>query len=338
MEQDSRIWDTLLDLVHKKRNIFLLGPGGFGKSHTIRRLSIFLAESNWLVASTALTGIAAINNSVTDTDNPIYGTTLHRWSGIGNKFNLERSEIVRLVASNKDARTNWLLTDILIIDEVSMMGKDLLETVDAIGRKIRESNEPFGGLQVIFSGDFLQLPPVKEDWVFKSSVFEKLDLAPVLFSKPMRYTDEAYVQLLLRMREGYTTAEDHEFLQSRVKAYEDYITAKDSTSILTVQPTRLYSTRKDVNEYNICELKKLKTQSFNCIATDVVLMKRGAGKRDEEYLLKSLDDLIPAEIELKVGAQVMLRTNNWISEGYGNGSRGRYSNRVFEIWQYDARQ
>lgn len=321
MDQDPRIWDTLLDLVHKKRNIFLLGPGGFGKSHTIRRLSSFLTEACWNVASTALTGIAAINNSVTDTEEPIYGTTLHRWSGIGSRFNMDRADIVRLAASNKDTRTNWMLTDILIIDEISMMGRDLLETVDAIGKKIRESNLPFGGLQVIFSGDFLQLPPVKDEWVFNSPLFERFDLAPILFSVPMRYTDENYVKLLLRMREGYTTVEDHRFLQSRVDAYSRYIATKDS-NILAVQPTRLYSTRKDVGEFNICELKKLKTRTFKFVATDVVLMKKGATQRDQEYLLKSLEDLIPEEIELKVGAQVMLRTNNWIGDGYGNGSRG----------------
>jgi len=105
--------------------------------------------------------------------------------------------------------------NLLIIDEVSMLSADLLDKLDFIGRKIRRENtKPFGGLQIVFSGDFLQLAPVKAKWVFQSIVWKEFSetLQPVILEEPKRYDDIEWFERLLRFRKANHNVEDIKFL------------------------------------------------------------------------------------------------------------------------------
>jgi ATP-dependent DNA helicase PIF1 len=114
------------------------------------------------VAVTASTGLAACN---------IGGVTLHSFSGIG----LGREsvpDLVRRIKKNIKAKTRWLRTKVLIVDEISMVDADLFDKLEGIARSIRSNGQPFGGIQLIITGDFFQLPPVPDNGKVAKFAFE----------------------------------------------------------------------------------------------------------------------------------------------------------------------
>ena len=136
-------------------NIFITGPGGTGKSVLIKKIQQHAQEEQGKTVSVcALTGCAAI---LLDCG----ARTVHSWAGIGIA-NGDNTAIINRVMKSSFKKRAWYETDILIVDEVSMMSQKMFELLDALGRNIRKSKSylPFGGIQVIFSGDFYQLPPV----------------------------------------------------------------------------------------------------------------------------------------------------------------------------------
>ena len=147
-----------------EENLLITGPGGTGKTYAITQIYVNAMLNQKRIAVTALTGVAAV---LLDCN----ATTIHSWAGIGtcNKTDLQ---IINKVYRSKFYRHNWENTDILIIDEVSMMSNRMFELLNKLGQRIRMNKKPFGGIQVIFSGDFFQLPPVKETiFCFESKIF-----------------------------------------------------------------------------------------------------------------------------------------------------------------------
>ena len=139
------------------RNMFLTGPGGTGKTALIKKMVELCKENERKVQVCALTGCAAVLLNC-------QAKTVHSWAGIG-LANGPPDLIVKRVATNKYKAANWKKIDVLIIDEVSMMSQKIFEILDGIGRSVRKMNShlPFGGIQVVFSGDFYQLPPVMRE-------------------------------------------------------------------------------------------------------------------------------------------------------------------------------
>ena len=137
-------------------NIFLTGPGGSGKSYLIRTIVDECKKSERNVQVCAMTGCAAILLNCG-------AKTLHSWGGFG-LGNGDIKTVVKRVTGNKYKKKPWKDVDVLIIDEVSMLSKKLLTCIDYIARISRNKRDiPFGGIQVILSGDFYQLPPVGDD-------------------------------------------------------------------------------------------------------------------------------------------------------------------------------
>ena len=134
------------------KNVFITGPGGSGKSALIRKIYIHSYNINKSIRVTALTGCAAILLNCK-------ATTLHSWAGIGLGIGSQDS-IIQKIKRNKFAYAIWKATDILVVDEVSMLSRKLFDLLNAIGKSLRKNNKPFGGIQLLFSGDFYQLPPV----------------------------------------------------------------------------------------------------------------------------------------------------------------------------------
>jgi len=148
----------VLDLVVEKSNsVFFTGSAGTGKSVLLREIIHALKKKHLResdrVAVTASTGLAACN---------IGGVTLHSFAGIG----LGREEVpalVKKIRKNQKARQRWMRTKILIIDEISMVDGELFDKLEEIARTIKNNGRPFGGIQIVITGDFFQLPPVPDD-------------------------------------------------------------------------------------------------------------------------------------------------------------------------------
>lgn len=287
-------YNELLNAVKSGNNVLLHSPAGFGKTTLTKRLVQELRHEGWTCAVTALTGIAALN---------LGGSTLHSWAGIGLGKE-DASRLAAKVGKSGPAAKRWLMTKVLIIDEISMMSDELFEKLDEVGRFVRCNGDTFGGLKILASGDFLQLPPVSGNWVFSSDLWGKMDWIPIQPMKPLRFIDPDYTELLMRIRTGTHTKKDTELLKSRVLPP----VAKDG-----IIPTRIFPLRKEADDVNTIELKKIKAPEHEYVAFDEYF----AAVAD-----KALDELAPLHLVLKVGAQVMLRFNADIERGLVNGSRG----------------
>lgn len=147
----------VLDLVvEKKKSVFFTGSAGTGKSVLLREIITSLrkkyAREPDRIAVTASTGLAACN---------VGGVTLHSFSGIGLGKE-STAELVKKVKKNQKARHRWMRTKVLVIDEVSMVDGELFDKLESIARQLRNNGRPFGGIQLVITGDFFQLPPVPE--------------------------------------------------------------------------------------------------------------------------------------------------------------------------------
>ena len=142
--------DEALALLKTGASVFLTGEPGSGKTYTVNRYMELMRRQGVGVAFTASTGIAATHG---------HGITIHAWSGIGVRDALTRRDL-DTIATNRRIAQRIEKTSVLVIDEISMLPARTLTLVDEVCRHIKDPNAPFGGLQVIFVGDFFQLPPI----------------------------------------------------------------------------------------------------------------------------------------------------------------------------------
>lgn len=280
-------------------NVFLTGEPGAGKTHTINQYVAWLRERGIDPAVTASTGIAATH---------IGGMTIHAWSGIGVKRDISDYDIEMIQSREKTAR-RIIDAKVLIIDEISMLDAATLESVDRVLRTLRRKplmpEEPFGGVQVIFVGDFFQLPPVsKKDeakFAFESSAWKEANPVICYLSEQHRQEDAEFLELLSAMRHGKFEAAHRNRLKSRIgKAGQ-------------VAATRLYTHNENVDRINKESLEKIKGPQHVFSMTS----------RGSATLVESLKKqcLSPEVLELKVGAKVLFTRNNF-DVGYVNGTLG----------------
>lgn len=193
------------------KSFFFTGKAGTGKSTTLRAIVRALSspQTKRNVALTASTGAAA---------KIIGGDTLHSWSGCG--LGKETGyELAEKVSKNTQKRRSWVETDTLIVDEVSMLEPSFFEKLDYIGRKVRNKEHvPFGGIQLILTGDFAQLPPVSRKdprgppisdssrFVFQTKTWKGVIKETVLLTKVYRQKDTDLVRILDCLREGRITS------------------------------------------------------------------------------------------------------------------------------------
>jgi len=300
--------DEALTLLKTGLNIFLTGEPGSGKTHTINRYVAWLRERGVEPAVTASTGIAATH---------IGGMTIHSWSGIGIKREVSDYDIEMIQSREKTAK-RILGTKVLIIDEISMLDAATLESVDKVLRTLRrrplQPEEPFGGLQVIFVGDFFQLPPVtrrsrgeggrdEAKFAFESRAWKEANPVVCYLSEQHRQEDGDFLDLLSAMRRGTFTAAHRTRLRSRIG-----IVSKQTVA------TQLYTHNENVDRINTESLARIaeKGRTYE-------MESRGARALVEA--LKS-NCLSPETLELKIGASVMFTRNNF-DAGYVNGTLGK---------------
>jgi hypothetical protein len=298
-------------LVERGDSVFFTGSAGTGKSMLIGVLIAHLRK-RWgeeAVAVTASTGAAAVN---------IGGTTLHTFAGIG-LGNKPVGQLAEAAKKNEQVRRRWQRCKFLIIDEISMIPPDLLDKIEYVARYVRSekgrpNKEPFGGICVVFAGDFLQLPPVPErgqppqvdpsapKYAFQSQAWQLAVRHHVVLRQVHRQRDERFVGLLNDLRRGVYTDAARTLLSSRL-------------NVKLARPVRLYSRRVDVAAENATELARLPGELVRFTARDTV--------KFEQYK-EQLDKYCnaPALLELKTGAQVLLLKNLSIGDGLVNGSQG----------------
>jgi ATP-dependent DNA helicase PIF1 len=303
-------------------NIFITGPGGTGKTALIRSIYKHAISTRKNIQVCALTGCASILLECR-------AKTIHSWSGIGLGQG-EIDAIIKKVIANRNKTQPWKIIDILIIDEVSMMSKKLFDTLNLIGKITRKSYQPFGGIQVIFSGDFYQLPPVgiqdepdtsrfcfeSEDW---SSTFQ----TSIALTQIFRQNDPIYISVLNQIREGKLKRRSIELLQGYV-----------NRPLPPTKPTKLYPTRNQVDKINNNEMLKLTGDEFQFktrthydlpIVDKKKPSKLSFSKEAIDQELERMKNSIMCDpiTKLKVGTQVMCVVN---TEDYGvplcNGSQG----------------
>ncbi|CEL61663.1 DNA repair and recombination protein pif1, mitochondrial OS=Schizosaccharomyces pombe (strain 972 / ATCC 24843) GN=pif1 PE=1 SV=1 [Rhizoctonia solani AG-1 IB] len=294
----------ILELVKKGSNIFFTGSAGTGKSVLLREIIKALRKKHGkaqdAVAITASTGIAACN---------IGGVTLHSFSGIGIGEGTPENLAVK-VRKNRNALSRWLRCKVLIIDEVSMLDGDLFDRLARVACIVRKSPKPFGGIQLIVTGDFFQLPPVMKGgqpkFAFEAEKWSECVERTFNLSKVFRQKDPRFVDMLNDMRFGRLTP-------SSIRTFYELSRPIPDDGI---QATELFPRREDVERSNNSRMAALpgKEESFPA---------RDAGTiTDPVQRDKMLQNFMaPKELSLKVNAQVMLLKN--IDETLVNGSVGR---------------
>jgi hypothetical protein len=297
-DPDQRI---ALERVKEGRNVFLTGAAGTGKSSvTVEAIRRRLGDRSLKVCAT--TGVAALN--LRDKLHAMFGehvdtSTIYRWSGIGlgpkpgQPFDDYLSYMRGRGFSWQGACRRIRGTRTLIIDEVSMLPGRVLEFVDYVCRAVREDDRPFGGIQVIAVGDFLQLPPVAKtglyDWAFQSPCWEAMDFSSVSLRTVHRQDDPDFISILNEFREGTVTKAGAGILKRRVAMFP-------SSRIL-----RLFTHNTQVDRWNAYQLGALDGSEYTFDA-------QGEGPTAEvEWLQKNL--VTPTRLIIKQGARVMVTAN-----------------------------
>lgn len=301
----SKEQEDVLRLAEAGHNIFYTGSAGSGKSVLLRELIKILKKKygDDQVAVTASTGLAACN---------IGGVTVHSFAGVG-LGNGEVTKLYRKVRRSRKHMKRWESVSALVIDEISMLDGELLDKMDFIAQKIRKNRKPFGDIQLIFCGDFFQLPPVSKDnnnptkFAFESSLWkEGIDMTILLTKVFRQQGDTKFIEMLNKMRLGQIDAEtEREFKKLNRPLPQDEII-----------PAELYSTRSEVERANYSRLSRLPGKAHIFHAID------GGALEDRELREKLLQNfLAPKELQLKIGAQVMMIKN--IDATLVNGSLGK---------------
>jgi len=289
-----------LDILKLGYNVYLTGQAGSGKTFLLNKYISYLKKNKVNVAITASTGIAATHMN---------GVTIHSWSGLGVKEKLTDNDIQKLLRKLY-LRKRFLITNVLIIDEISMLHSFQLDFVNRICQAFKKNLEPFGGMQIICSGDFFQLPPVQKNksddvkFVTESEVWHNMDIKICYLQEQHRHRDPKLSKILADIRNNNINDESLKLLLSREN--------KEVSSI--IKPTKLYTHNIDVDAINNLELDKIKGKEF-------VYNMHSSGKIKLVELLKK-SCLVPEELVLKKDAKVMFLKNNF-DKGYVNGTLGK---------------
>jgi ATP-dependent exoDNAse (exonuclease V) alpha subunit len=289
-----------LNVMMSGANVFLTGAPGAGKTYVLNRFVERAERAGKRVAVTASTGIAASH---------LGGTTIHSWSGLGILDSLMPEDLRRLGGSERLVK-RYNGTDVLVIDEVSMLHGARLDMINRLAKILRASDAPFGGLQVILVGDLFQLPPVSRgsanfDFAHLSEAWAELQPQICYITEQHRQADNDQLLVFLEaMRRSDLMEDQYEVIKERIGREP-----ADSSVV-----TRLYAHNIDVDTINQRHLQALPgpAQSFEW-------QTKGA-KAKREQLANGL--LVPETLVLKPGAEVMFVANNFAA-GFVNGSRGR---------------
>lgn len=288
-----------LDMLKLGHNVYLTGSAGSGKTYVLNKYIEYLKTNDAPVAVTASTGIAASHMN---------GQTIHSWSGLGIRSALLDTDL-ELMEEKRYLWERFQETKVLIIDEISMLHHYRLDLVDRITRFFKRDDRPFGGIQVVLSGDFFQLPPVSRKgepealFSYWSESWKALDLKVCYLTESHRHEDQDFISVLNAIRSNTVSEKTLEALRRRYN--------KNPAS--SIRPTKLYTHNLDVDAINTVELDKVEGEIFS-----YAMSERG---RPPLVAALKASCLAPEVLKLKKGAQVMFVKNNY-DAGYVNGTLG----------------
>lgn len=286
--------DEALDILKLGHNVYLTGAAGSGKTYVLNQYIKYLRENNIAVGVTASTGIAATHMN---------GMTIHSWAGLGISDTID----IERILGRSTLKKRMSETRVLIIDEVSMLDGHVLDAVDAITRAFKDKSKPFGGLQVVLSGDLFQLPPVTKSgepfFVFNSEAWKSMNLKICYLEEQHRQDDSNLLSILNAIRSDSVDETHFEELSQRIKP------APGGGDII-----KLYTHNAHVDDINKTELAKLKTETKTYQMTS-----RGRQSAVESLISRCL---APEELVLKIDSEVMFVANNPAKQFY-NGTLGK---------------
>ena len=290
--------DKALAILKSGQNVFLTGSAGAGKTYVLNQYIKYLKERKVGMAITASTGIAATH---------INGQTIHSWSGMGIKDSISNAQL-RDLGKKQYIKKNMENVSVLIVDEISMLHKRQLEMLNDILMFFKENIEPFGGVQVIFSGDFFQLPPIsreeqadKDKFCFMARAWTEAKLTVCYLTQQFRQNDLDFNGILNEIR-------SRSLSKKSIRSLEETMYNQQTIA------TKLYTHNADVDRINTEHLLELSSDLFTFHATAT------GNPNMFEMLKKSI--LAPEILQIKIGAKVMLVRNNF-DKGYSNGTLGK---------------
>ena len=292
--------EIALGILKAGRNVFLTGSAGTGKTFLINKYITYLKERGIEPAIVAPTGIAASH---------IGGMTIHSFFGLGITEEISDDYIGDLFY-RKFLQNRLKNLQVLIVDEVSMVSPALFQSIDKILKAFKHSQEPFGGVQVILSGDFFQLPPISSSgqeirFAWQTALWQNSNLRVCYLEEKFRQEEsDELINILDEIRAGEVSESSLEIFQ---ECYQKELDNK-------FRVTRLYTHNVDVDRINHTELNKIKgeVKVFEAFS-------KGAKKEVEKIFNSSL---VTEELSLKKGATVIFIKNNF-EEGYMNGTLGK---------------
>lgn len=328
--QDQRFLLDIYGAVDAKENLFFHGPGGTGKTYTVR--DVISRYPDLVIPILCPTGRAAVEIGMG-------AQTINRYFGIkpynARMSEREKEEFIRSVVASSRYKKGKCNPDIIVIDEISMVGAFMLRIMDAILRDAH-NDKPMGGKQIILSGDFYQLPPVKDDWCFTSPIWPQLQLQIMEFNVSRRYTSAEMFDMLLRIRRGQLTESDKEVIKIR-----------NQMPKMEIVPTMLYPNNREVDAFNDAEMRKLTTPEYTYDAVDTreyhihgvdMLQDHSASGHvnpevnrkirlyEQQYgseVDSVLDDLCPKQVTVKIGCKVLICRTYDADANLVNGTIGK---------------
>lgn len=287
------------------KNIFLTGAGGVGKSFLVKLFKeIYSTEK--IISTTSTTGTSALL---------INGTTLHSYLGIGLGTG-SVGAMITTIMTRTFLRKRWKQLETLIIDEISMLSPELFDKLEEIARTVRRNESPFGGIQLILTGDFCQLPVVKSDkFCFEAKSWDSCIDHTIYLKKIVRQTDIKFQKCLNNVRLGILDDETIKVLSDRIGV--------ELTNDFGIKPTQLFPTNFAVDEINDEEMDILAETDPEFFEYKMESHLYSTSK-NKEFLINKIKKYCQAvdTLQLCVGAQVMLLTNLDLENQLANGSRG----------------
>ena len=273
---------TALDILKTGKSIFLTGSAGTGKTYLLNEYIDYLKERKVKPSMVAPTGIAASH---------LNGSTIHSFFGLGIRDSMD-DYFLNLLLQKEYLTERFSKLEILIIDEVSMISPEIFSAMDKILKAFKFTDKPFGGVQVILSGDFFQLPPVskvkkEKRFAWQSPIWKDLELRTCYLEKNFRQNEDKLIKILNDIRCGEISEESYGFFKSRYNQDLD----------INFKPTKLYTHNIDVDRINNQELDKLEG------GLSIFTYKASGAQKDIERVFKS--SLLMKEVRLKKKAVVL---------------------------------
>jgi len=299
------------DYMKSGKNVFITGPGGSGKSFLIKYfIDWYKSEKENDESKIFITSTTGLSSLLID------GMTINRYSGIGTGTKDIETLYKKIIKMGK-LKKRWCNTSVLIIDEISMMDADIFDKLEILAKRIRKNEDRFGGIQIILSGDFLQLPPVKSNnFCFESFTWDFIIDKIFYFDKIIRQNDINLQNILNNVRLGIVNEDVKKVLNSRLNVNLD-----NENGII---PTLLFSKKNIVLDYNEKELKKLiDSGNENYTYNSYYEFSKNINEESKDFYIDIINNQYQVEDKLTFSklSQVMLTINIPELE-LANGSRG----------------